>query len=583
VNRVVRVLPDVPAIGKEFDYLVPDALGDQVRVGSVVRIPLHGRRVRGWVVDDDVAPPAGVQLQPVAKVTGLGPTPDLIDLARWAAWRWAGRPASLLRTATPEPAVRGLPTPRPRPSVPAAVDPGAARLAEDALAGGPATVRLPPAADVLPLVLGASRLGNALVLCPTLDVARGLATRLRRSGVPVALHPRDWAAGAAGATVVGTRAAAWAPVGSLAAIVVVDEHDEAHQQEQAPTWHARDVAIERAARAGVPCVLTSPCPSLEALRAGRLVTPSRSSEALGWPAVVVADRREEDPVRAGLFSPTLVRLLQGQGRVLCVLNRTGRAQLLACTACGEIADCDVCGASVAQPDTDVLRCRRCGTERPVVCLHCGAGGFKAIRSGVSRVREELEALLGEPVAELTATSDAGSGASARVVVGTEAVLRQIGHADGVVFLDLDQELLAPRYRAVEQAFALVARAAAIVGLGQPTRAGRAGGRLLLQTRQPDHEVVQAAVHADPTRVAEAEAGRRKLFRFPPETAQASVSGPSAPAFIETFAQPAGVEVLGPVDGRWLVKADDHRTLCDAIAATPRPGGRLRIEVDPLRI
>ena len=55
---------------------------------------------------------------------------------------------------------------------------------------------------------------------------------------------------------VGTRAAAWAPVGDLAAIVVIDEHDEAHQQEQAPTWHARDVALERARRSGVSCIMT---------------------------------------------------------------------------------------------------------------------------------------------------------------------------------------------------------------------------------------------------------------------------------------------------------------------------------------
>ena len=91
--------------------------------------------------------------------------------------------------------------------------------------------------------------------------------------------------GAAGATVVGTRAAAWAPVGNLAAIVVLDEHDEAHQQEQAPTWHARDVAIERARRAGVPCLLTSPCPTQEALSWGRLLQPPRVRERAGWPTV----------------------------------------------------------------------------------------------------------------------------------------------------------------------------------------------------------------------------------------------------------------------------------------------------------
>ncbi|MGH9112259.1 MAG: primosomal protein N', partial [Acidimicrobiales bacterium] len=99
---VVRVLPDEPAINKTFDYLVPDAVGDQVRVGDRVRIALQGRRVGGWVVATGVDPPVGVVLRPIAKWSGRGPTPELIGLADWAAWRWAGRPASLLRTASPE-------------------------------------------------------------------------------------------------------------------------------------------------------------------------------------------------------------------------------------------------------------------------------------------------------------------------------------------------------------------------------------------------------------------------------------------------------------------------------------------------
>ncbi len=80
-----------------------------------------------------------------------------------------------------------------------------------------------------------------------------MAGRLRRLGVRVALHPRDWALGAAGATVVGGRTAAFAPVAGLAAIVVIDEHDEVYQSEQAPTWHAREVACgaSRASRCAV--------------------------------------------------------------------------------------------------------------------------------------------------------------------------------------------------------------------------------------------------------------------------------------------------------------------------------------------
>ena len=86
MSRVVRVRVDEPAVDKPFDYTAPD----DVRVGDVVRVALHGRRVGGWVVALDVTPPAGVDLKPVAKVSGWGPPAEVIALADWAAWRWAG-------------------------------------------------------------------------------------------------------------------------------------------------------------------------------------------------------------------------------------------------------------------------------------------------------------------------------------------------------------------------------------------------------------------------------------------------------------------------------------------------------------
>jgi primosomal protein N' (replication factor Y) (superfamily II helicase) len=546
-----------------------------VRVGDRVRVVLHGRRVGGWVVAVGVDPPPGVALRPLAKWSGRGPTPELIELAEWAAWRWAGRPASLLRTASPDRVVTGLPA-APRRSAPSELAADSEVMAALSAATSSALlVRLPPASPADPVVSAAVARGNALVLCPTAASARSVGSALRRVGVPVAQHPRDWALGAAGATVVGTRAAAWAPVRGLAAIVVIDEHDDAHRQEQAPTWHARDVALERARRAGVPCVMTSPCPSLEALDAGRLIPPSRADERAGWPVVDVVDMRRQDP-RTGLLPPALVRLLRSDRRVLCVLNRTGRARLLACKACGELARCERCDAAVVQPG-DQLVCARCGTVRPAVCASCGASRLRTLRQGVTRVRDEIAALIGEPVDEVTAASGSSAAPGSRVVVGTEATLHQIDRADAVAFLDFDHELLAPRYRAAEQALGLLARAARVVG-------GKAGGgRLVVQTHVPRHEVLQAALNADPTRVASAERDRRTQLRFPPAAALAEVSGAGADVFVGAVGSCLGVEVLGPSGGRWLVRAPDHRTLCDALAATPRPPGRLRVAVDPARV
>ncbi len=597
---MVRVLPDVAGLDKSFDYLVPPPWRDQVRVGTRVRVPLHGRRVGAWVIETAVSPPAGVTLKPVARITGLGPSAGLIDLAGWAAWRWAGRRSSLLRTASPPTAVTALTAgpaspaaaaPRAVPAAPTGSSTGTVdALAARALSGPGAVVRLAPGGDRFPLVAAAVRRGDALVLTPSIDAAGRLAARLRRSGATVAMAPGEWARAAGGATVVGARAAVWAPVPELAAVVVLDEHDEAYKEERAPCWHAREVAVERARRAGVPCVLVSPCPSLEALAwvpPGTVLAQPPSEERAGWPVLDVVDRRREDQVRAGLYSSRLVELLRDpqRGRALCVLNRSGRSMLLACARCGELARCEACASSLAQPVPGVLACRHCGRQRPVVCRDCGSTVMKNLRVGVSRVREELEALVGEPVGELTGRTAAHDPArQCRVLVGTEAVLHGgPGAAVGVVaFLDFDQELLAPRYRSGEEAMALLARAARVLG------GRRRDGRLVVQTRLPGHAVVLGAQRGDPTRVSAEEQPRRAALGFPPAVAMAVVSGTAAPAFMEALgtaenaAIPEGVEVLGPSDGRWLVRAPDHRTLCDALAAAPRPPGRLRIEVDPLR-
>lgn len=566
---VVKVLVE-GTIDKEFDYVVPESMVDQAAVGSLVRVQLGGRRVGGWIVAIDVEPEPGVDLKPIAKITGMGPTAETVDLARWAAHRWAGRVANLLKTASPPKAVTGLPGASVRAPAGGVSDP----VIDQAFSGPPSVLRLAPSEDLYPVVLAAAARGNALIVAPSVGSAKGLAARLRRSGVDVALHPEHWAKARAGASVIGARAAAWAPMVDPAAFVVLDEHDEVHQEERVPTWHARDILLERARRAGVPCVLTSPIPTLEALERAALVSRSVSVERNGWSIIDVVDRRQEDPRRAGLFSPRLVRALQSETRVVCVLNRTGRARLVACDSCGAVATCEQCDAAVVQPESDYV-CLRCATTRPAICQACGATANRNIRAGVARVREELAALVREDVDEVTGSST--TEARSRVVVGTEAALHQVRGAGLVAFLDFDQELLAPRYRAAEQALSLLVRACRLVG------GRRDGGRVLVQTRQPEHEVVKAAVHGEPQRLVGPESARREVLGFPPARAVADVSGVAAEQFIDGLGQPLGIEVVGPRDGHWLVKASDHQLLSDALGDAPRPAGRLRIEVDPLRV
>jgi primosomal protein N' (replication factor Y) len=197
--------------------------------------------------------------------------------------------------------------------------------------------------------------------------------------------------------------------------------------------------------------------------------------------------------------------------------------------------------------------------------------------GVSRAREELSALTGIEAVEITATSAAAVGSpdsGDHLIVGTEAALHRVGRADVVAFLDFDQHLLAPRFAAGEEALGLLARAARVVG-------GReGGGRILVQTRQPDHEALSAAVHADPSRLTDGERELRAGLDLPPFAALATVGGPAAGELITGLRAIDGLSVSFLDDTKWLVKAPDVRTLCDGLASVPRPAGRVRVEVDP---
>ncbi len=566
---------------------MPPDLDGQVSVGTSVRVSLHGRRVSGWVVADRVTPPPGVRLLPLLSVRGAGPAPELVELSEWAAHRWAGTRSVVLGATMPPRLVRALPPPGRLPSKPpdAPADGPGAEVWKAAAAGleSPQTLlRPPPAAPLWPAVAAAAtRLAHrqsALVLAPSVAAARRLADRLAGAGWPVALVPDQWAEAAAGGRiVVGARAAAWAPAPRLGAAVVLDGHDEVYKEERVPTWSAWEVVAERARRAGAPCLITSPCPTLDLLAWSEPTNLSRSTERGGWPTVEVVDRTGDDP-RAGLFSTRIVDLVRDEGAtpahpVVCVLNRKGRARLLSCSACGAVARCELCAAALVQARGEgSLRCTGCGLTRPPTCAACGSVRLSVLRPGVTRVGEELSALAGRLVAEVSADGETGLGQAA-VVVGTEAVLHRLERAAAVAFLEFDQELTAPRFRAAEQALALLARAGRLVG-GRP-------GRVLVQTRLADHEVLNAAVNADPGRLACAEAGRRQALKLPPYAAIAVLSGPCAGELAQSLRAGGQVEVAEVGTEQW-VRAGDRQTLADALAAAGRPAARVRVDVDPLR-
>jgi primosomal protein N' (replication factor Y) (superfamily II helicase) len=598
--RVCRVLPDVTAVDRAFDYSVPDALDGLVGVGAIVRVPLHGRRVRGWVVQDAVGPgsPTGTTLLDVLAVVSAGPPADVVELTEWVAWRWSGPRVAVLRSASPPnrvspPAARAEPVPdRPRPD----------HLQPDGLQSlMMRVIRQPPLLDRRAQVAAlCSDHGSTIVCVADAGRSRALAAYLAREGRAVALlHSFEsdaartvgWRRAAeGGCIVVGGRIAALAPVPDLRAAVVVDDADEALQEERSPTWHARDVLRERARRSGAPFAVCSPAPTVEAIfdaggfdipasidgaggldgagGGARVVeAPPPDVEVGGWPRVQVADRRDEPP-GSGLLSETLATALHhAGGPAVCVLNRRGRFRLLVCASCRHL-----------------LRWDR-SDERPLVCPECGATKLRVLRAGVARVREELEALVpGARVVEVDAA--VAEVPEADIIVGTEAVLHRAAvrrrRPALVAYLDLDQELLAPRYRAAAQAQWLLTRGAQLLS-GRPRRETL----LLVQTRIPDHVVVQALVRGEPAAVAEAEVEYRRTLAYPPFGALAELAGTddALAAAIDAL-RALDVQVFGPTDGRALVHAPDWDALANALARGLPAGraiGRVRAVVDPPRV
>lgn len=586
MDRVARVRPDLPAVDREFDYLVPDAMARDVHVGTIVRVPLHGRRVRGWVGALGVEPETAADLRPILAVSSDGPPPEVMELCAWTAWRYAGPVVHVLRAASPPNAAR--------------VEPPPARPPGAAAAPSRAHLEWPPAADRKALVADlVARAGSSIVVTPAPGrsgpLARALAAGGRRVvayGGTDAERTAAWRAATRGnCVIIGGRIAVFAPVPDLAALVVLDEHDEALQEERVPTWHAREVAAERAARARAALTLVTPVPTPEGeALAGPLRRADRAAARNGWPIVEIVDQRDGPP-RGLLTEPlaaALHRAIDAGGRAACVVNRKGRARLLACANCNELARCEHCGTAVID-DGAQLVCPRGDAPRPRVCAHCSSTKLKVLRAGVTRVLEELSALLPRAtVADVDAATEAVPGAD--VYVGTEAVLHRLGRAPNrpvrlVAFLDFDQELLASRLRATQLALALLARGARLVG------PRTAGGRLLVQTHVPDHPVVQAAFHADVGAVLDEETARLRALGYPPFGGLAELRGaPDAVRIAADGAAAGGARVMGPRTvgerSEALVVHTDPGALADALApvlAPAKAAGRLRVAVEPVRL
>jgi primosomal protein N' len=567
-DRAVRIITEVAAVDRPFDYAVTDKTS-HVALGDRVRVDFNNRSVRGWVTGEaDITR----DLKPLVKWLGYGPPPTLLVLLAWAAWRWYSPLSRFLISSSPKRLITSL------PSAPTALA-LASGVAESAAHFDPGVIQLAPTTDPLALLLGAyeecrTREGSLVILVPTESWASRLRGRLEQRGCAVASGETEWDRMRAGwPVVVGPRGAALAPVPRVSGAVIIDADDESYRSQASPTWDATTMLRERCERDDAPLWLTSMIPSPALLN--RASYEKDIDLVGGWPRVEVVDRRHSDPRDGALSADALSaahRALSGGDpiAVCVVLQRLGTGRLFACAKCGELARCAICGQGEEEVG-DLVACRDGHDPRAKFCRSCGATNLKRVRVGVTTLARDIGDQLGRAVSEVTAASDP-SASLERVVVGTEAVWQRVRRCALVIFVDFDQYLLAPRESARRAAITAVGKAGRLVG---SRREGR--GEVVLQTRRGDDLVLSALEHGRFEEIIADDVATAQILELAPYGASAEVTGEGASEFVRGL-DVRGITTQITPDG-YVLRAKDMATLTSAFAGAARPAAKFRVAVE----
>lgn len=385
---------------------------------------------------------------------------------------------------------------------------------------------------------------------PVVVLHSGLSEGDRRDGLQLLREGRS-------RVVVGARSAVFAPVADLGLIIVDEEHEASlKQDEQAPRYHARDVALWRAQHEGAVCVLGSATPSFETrhnVAVGKLrplELPVRVGGGGLMPAIEVVDlriRKELSVARkkdravadehggvvlSGPLVAAMAETLAAGEQVLLFLNKRGWSSTIICNLCGVVRTCPQCSVSLTLHRSSrrgtSLRCHQCGyaelySLETQLCPGCNLDGLVQIGTGTERVEAEVkarfpnariaridrDALTGHD--EVVSALASIQNREVDVVVGTQMVAK--GHdwpavrLVGVVLADI--ALTLPDFRAAERAMALLTQVAGRAGRGELR------GRVVVQTYDPRHPALVHLVDHDVKAFARLEMADRELHRYPP--------------------------------------------------------------------
>ncbi len=649
---------------RTFTYRVPETLESAVRPGIQVQALFRGRAHRGIVVEVSPRSPR----EDVRDLTAALGAPlfdeALLAFTRWIADYYLAPWGEVLAAALPG-GGEGMAGSRARraaaedPVVPLALpervrltseQARATRIVEAAArerrfqpfllhgvtASGKTEVYLRAAAAAREAG------GQTLVLVPEVALGSQVVREFRRrfgrrvgvlhSYLAIGERRRNWELARRGAldVVVGARSAVFAPLPALRLVVVDEEHEPAYKQSEQLRYHGRDAAVRRAQMLGIPVVLGSATPSLEAIanaargKYRRIELPHRV-DSRRLPAVRVVDLRRErgaamlsQPLRAAI-----AERLARREQVLLFLNRRGHSHHIQCRQCGHVPTCPHCDIALTLHLAPAAwHCHYCDHREPArnACSECGGNLLRLSSGGTQRAERELAVELPsarvlrldtdvakrQRPGELLAAFARGE---ADVLLGTQMIAKGLDfpRVTLVGVLDADVALHLPDFRAAERTFQLLVQVSGRAGRG------RQPGEVLVQTCSPDHPAIVAACRHDQRGFVRAELEQRREAGYPPYVRLATLlfSGADA-ALVEQaseraaeharrFANAEQVRVLGPAPQalaklrgrhRWhlLLKGDGAKVRHEAerilewAESGDRPSSvRVAADVDPIDV
>lgn len=338
--------------------------------------------------------------------------------------------------------------------------------------------------------------------------------------------------------ILGARSAVFLPFQRLGLVIIDEEHENSFkQQDPAPRYHARSVAIVLAQMYGAKTLLGTATPSIESYRNAQLgkyglVTLSQRYKDIQLPTIEVVDIKDlrRRKLMSGPFSPRLIaavrNALQRGEQAILFQNRRGFAPMIECRTCGWVPHCPNCDVSLTyHKSMNVLTCHYCGyTERvPEQCPNCESKDIKGRGYGTEKIEDEImevfpDARIARMDLDTTRTKNAYerlindfSAGKTNLLIGTQMVSKGLDfdHVSVVGILDADNMLNYPDFRAYEHAFTMMAQVSG--------RAGRKGkqGLVILQTRNPEIPVIQQVVNNSYTAFYKSQLEERTAFHYPP--------------------------------------------------------------------